>query len=74
MVKTLSVALEVSLSTMYVSTEATFALVQVWDFQKTSSLVCLEQGLGPHFWFTGHNELLIKSLMEESPQPPLLEM
>ena len=33
-VKTLSVALEVSLSIMYVSREATFALVQVWAFQK----------------------------------------
>ena len=30
--------------------------------------------MGPHLWFTGHNELLIKSLMEECHQPPLLEM
>ena len=49
-------------------------MVQVLVFQKTSSLVCRGQGLGPHLWFTGHNELLIKSLMEESPQPSLLEM
>ena len=47
-VKTLSVALEVSLSIMYVSREATFAFLQVLAFQKTSSLVCREQGLGPH--------------------------
>ena len=40
----------------------------------TSSLVCREQGLGPHLLFTGHNELLIKLLMEESTQPLLLEM
>ena len=34
--------------------------------KKTSSLVFREQGLGPHLWFTGHNELLKKSLIEES--------
>ena len=43
-------------------------------FKKTSSLVCWEQGLGPHLLFTGHNELLMKLLMEESTQPPVLEM
>ena len=73
-VKTLSVALEVSLSIVYVLREATFVLVQSLSFSKTSSLVCREQGLGPHLLFTGHNELFIKLLMEESTQPPVLEM
>ena len=49
-----------------------FALVQVLDLKKMRSLVCGEQDLGPHLWFTGHSELLIKSLMEESPPTSLV--
>ena len=62
---------------MYVSREATFALttpVQVWAFQKNELFGFPGAEFGPHLWFTGHNELLIKSLKEESPQTPLFEM